>query len=128
MAGAKTTPSPLLARPGLLAPCALLVGGIAGCGSDTVDANKVEQGIEQELSTANITSVSCPADVKSETGAKFACDAKLSGGGAAQIEVTQVQAPNKFTYSLKPGTVELAGPAVDKTLEQDLAAQGVHNA
>jgi hypothetical protein len=108
---------------------------MTGCGDDddndrnTVDANQVEQGIEQDLSTSTttITSVSCPDDVESTTGAKFTCSAKLSGGGSAKVTVTQ-DGPNQFSYSFKPGTVELAGSTVDKALEQDLAASGIPNA
>jgi hypothetical protein len=106
----------------------------ASCGDDkkdsTVDAAKVEQGIEQNLSTstAQIQSVSCPDDEKSETGAKFTCTAKFDGGGSAQVAVTETRAPNQFTYEFKPGTVKLPGSAVDKQLEQDLAASGAPNA
>ena len=117
------------------AAAALAAASMAGCGDDdndrdTVDANQVEQGIEQDLSTSTtkITSVSCPDDVESKTGAKFTCDAKLSGGGSAKVEVTETAAPNQFSYSFKPGTVELAGSTVDKALEQDLAASGIPNA
>ena len=53
----------------------------AGCGRDTVDASKVEAGIEQSLSTATaqVSGVSCPDDVEKEDGATFNCDAKLEG-------------------------------------------------
>jgi hypothetical protein len=116
---------------------ALLAGAVAaaGCGdgdgsNDTVDASQVEKGIEQSLSTASteVTSVSCPDDVPSETGAKFTCSAKLSGGGSAKVAVTETQAPNQFTYSFKPGTVKLSGASVDKALEQTLAARGIPDA
>ena len=107
-----------------------------GCGDDdkkkssTVNAMEVEQGIEQRLSTTTteITSVSCPDDVKSETGAKFTCSAKFEGGGSAKIAVTETNAPNQFTYEFKPGTVKLSGDSVDKVLEKDLAASGAPNA
>lgn len=112
----------------------------AGCGDGdddggsgergrTVDASQVEQEIEQSLSgsTAQIKSVSCPDDVESETGAKFPCDAKLSGGGSAKVEVTQT-APNQFSYRFKPGTVELAGSSVDRAVEEELAASGIEGA
>jgi hypothetical protein len=107
---------------------------VAACGDDdkgpTVDANEVEQGIKQDLSssTTEIKSVSCPDDVKSETGAKFTCSAKFDGGGSAKVSVTETRAPNQFAYSFKQGTVELAGASVDKALEQDLAAQGIPDA
>jgi hypothetical protein len=102
----------------------------AGCGETTVDATQVEQQIEQQLSTGTtkVVSVSCPDDVKSETGAKFTCSAKLSGGGSADVQVTETQAPDHFTYSFKPGTVKISGASVDQALEQDLAAQGFPNA
>jgi hypothetical protein len=111
----------------------LLLGAlvaVGGCGEDTVDPTQVENGIKQSLSTATteVTSVSCPDDVKSETGAKFTCSAKLSGGGSAKVSVTETQAPNQFTYSFKPGTVELSGASVDKALEQTLAAKGIAGA
>ena len=69
-------------------------------------------------------SVTCPDDVKSETGAKFTCSAKLSAGGSAKVAVTETRAPNEFSYSFKPGTVELAGAAVDQELERQLEAKG----
>jgi Domain of unknown function (DUF4333) len=98
-----------------------------GCGDDTVDAGKVENGIEQQLSSATlkVASVSCPDDVKEEEGAKFTCDAKLEGGGKAKVQVTQTSNAGDFTYSFKPGTVRLTDNAVEPVLEQDLAAQGV---
>jgi hypothetical protein len=110
---------------------ALLMGA---CGDDdkdaTVDSAKVEQGIENDLSTstAEIQSVSCPDDVTSETGAKFTCSAKFDGGGSAKVAVTETQAPNDFAYEFKPGTVKLSGASVDKALEEDLAASGAPNA
>ena len=109
-----------------------VVVALAACGDEggTVDASQVEKGIEQSLSTATteVTSVSCPDDVKSETGAKFTCSAKLSGGGSAKVEVTETQAPDEFTYHFKPGTVELSGASVDNALEQSLAARGIDGA
>jgi Domain of unknown function (DUF4333) len=112
----------------------LILGALAaaGCGddTDTVDAAQIEQQIEESLSTATakVASVSCPDDVKSETGAKFTCSAELEGGGSAKVEVTETEAPDQFTYSFKPGTVTLPGATVDKVLEQTLAASGIPNA
>lgn len=110
---------------------AVLVIG-AGCGDDedeTVDAAQIEQQIQQSLSTTTtkVASVSCPDDVKSETGAKFTCSAKLDGGGSGKVQVTQT-GESEFTYTFKPGTVQLAGETVDKRLEQQLAASGIPNA
>jgi Domain of unknown function (DUF4333) len=98
-----------------------------GCGDDTVDAEKVEQGIEQDLSsaTAQITSVSCPSDVKQEEGKTFTCDAKLEGGGKAQVTVTQTDNRGNGTYAFKPGTLQLSDNSVEPVLEESLTAKGV---
>jgi hypothetical protein len=111
-----------------------LIAGVlvAGCGDDdpeTVDAAQIEEQIEQGLSsaTAKVASVTCPDDVESEAGAKFTCSAKLDKGGSAKVEVTQ-QDDEAFTYSVKPGSVKIAGATVDEQLEQDLAASGAPNA
>lgn len=112
----------------------VVLGGllaVAGCGSDTVDASKAEQGIENSsLSTSStqITSASCPSDVKKEKGKTFTCDVKLSGGGKAEVTVTQTSNHNTFSYAFKPGSVVLPGSTVDKQLEQDLADAGLENA
>ncbi len=113
----------------LLVVCGLLA--MAGCGDDTVDASKAEEGIESSpLSTSatQITSSSCPDDVKKEEGKTFTCDVKLSGGGKAQVTVTQTSDRNTFTYTFKSGSVVLPGSAVDKEVEQSLADAGVEGA
>ena len=112
----------------LLAVLGLLA--MAGCGDDTVDASKAEQGIEDSslsTSTTQITSASCPDDVKKEKGKTFTCDVKLSGG-KAQVTVTQESDRNTFTYAFKPGSVVLAGSTVDKEVEQSLSDAGVEGA
>ncbi len=98
-----------------------------GCGSDTVDAGKVEAGIEQSLSTATakVSGVSCPDDVEKKEGATFTCDAKLEGGGKAKVTVTQTSNAGDYTYSFKPGTVVLTDNTLEPALEADLAASGV---
>ena len=95
---------------------------------DTVDATKAEEGIESSTlstSTTQITSASCPDDVKKEKGNTFTCDVKLSGGGKAQVTVTQTSNRDTFSYAFKPGSVVLSGSTVDKEVEQDLADAGV---
>ena len=101
----------------LVVVCALLaVVALAACGDedgndDTVDASQVEKGIDQSLSTATteVASVSCPDDVKSETGAKFTCSAKLSGGGSAKVEVTETKAPGRVHLQLQAGDGRTVG-------------------
>ena len=104
----------------------------AGCGSDdTVDASKAEQGIESSslsTSTTEITSASCPNDVKKEKDKTFSCDVKLNGGGKAKVNVTQTSNHNTFSYSFKQGSVQLPGATVDKAIEDDLAKSGVTGA
>lgn len=115
---------------------ALVVGGCGDSDSNgtsqrsTVDASELEREIEQNLSskTIEVKSVSCPDDVKSETGAKFTCSAKSDAGGSAKVAVTVTRAPNQFSYDFKPGTVVLAGAAVDQELERDLEAKGATGA
>ena len=113
---------------------AVAVGVLAtgGCGSDdTVDASKAEQGIESSslsTSTTQITSASCPDDVKKEKDGTFTCDVKLSGGGKAEVTVTQTSDRNTFSYAFKSGSVVLPGSTVDKEVEQDLANAGVKGA
>jgi plastocyanin len=117
-----------------IAVCLAVVAGplaAIGCGSDTVDSSKAETGIENSLlstSTTQITSASCPSDVKKEKGKTFTCDVKLSGGGKAEVTVTQTSNHNTFTYGFKSGSVVLPGSTVDKTVEQDLSNAGVQGA
>jgi hypothetical protein len=117
-----------------VALCIVAAAVAVGCGDDkkssTVDASEVEQQIEHGLhsATSKIATVSCPDDVKSETGAKFTCTAKSADGGSAKVAVTETKAPDEFTYRFKDGTVKLAGASVDKALEEDLAAGGAPNA
>ena len=103
---------------------ALLV--VAACGSDTIDADEVEGEIEQQLSiaTSEVASVACPGDVEEEEGARFECEAKLTGGGKAVVTVTQLDR-NEFRYEVKPGTLKIADDTLEPYLEQALAAQGL---
>ena len=75
-----------------------------------------------------MSSASCPNDVKKEKGKTFTCDVKISGGGKAQVVVTQTSNHNTFSYAFKAGSVELPGSTVDKAVEQQLASKGVSGA
>ena len=108
-----------------------VLAGAAGCGSDTVDASKAEQGLENSSlsnSITQITSASCPDDVEKEKDQTFACDVKLSGGGKAKVTVTQTSNGNTFSYAYKPGSVVLPGSQVDQQLEQALDGAGAKDA
>jgi hypothetical protein len=98
-----------------------------GCGSDTIDAGQVETAIEQDLSsaTAKIVSVSCPEGVEEKEGEEFTCDAKLEGGGQAEVLVKLTNDRGDATYAFKPGTVQASDNAVEPLLEDSLQARGV---
>ena len=65
---------------------------------------------------------------KKKKDGTFTCDVKLSGGGKAQVTVTQTSDHNTFSYAFKSGSVELPGSTVDKEVEQDLADAGLKDA
>jgi hypothetical protein len=97
------------------------------CGEDTVDADEVEAGIEQDLSsaTAKIVSVSCPEDVEQKEGKQFTCDAALEGGGKAKVQVTLTNDRGDASYTFKPGTVQVSDNAVEPLIEDSLKESGV---
>jgi hypothetical protein len=99
----------------------------SACGNDTVDSGKVETEIEQDLSsaTADIVSVSCPDGVDEQEGEQFTCDAKLEGGGRAEVVVTLTSDRGDAVYAFKPGTVEVSDNVVEPVLEDLLEARGV---
>jgi hypothetical protein len=113
---------------------ALLIAGVialffAGCGTDTIDSSKAEEGIESaSLSGAKIESASCPDDVEKQEGETFTCDVKLEGGGTAAVTVRQTSSRNTFSYAFKSGSVVLPGSRVDEALEENLADSGVEGA
>ena len=102
---------------------------MAGCGADTVDATAVEDEIEQELPTAEakVSSVTCPTDVKSETGATFRCSVTWSNDAKGKVEVTQTS-QKQFRYETVPGSVQIPGAEVEHELEQQLAQNGAAQA
>jgi Domain of unknown function (DUF4333) len=116
-------------RSAALVLMALAAAAAAGCGSDTVDATQVEEGIETDLSTRSVqvTSASCPSDVEKAKGSTFSCTVKLSNDANGKATVTQ-GAGNTFTYAFTPGSMKIPGTSVDAALEESLATQGAPNA
>jgi hypothetical protein len=118
----------------------LAVGALStGCGSSsngstasaapkTVDDAQVEQGIKDDLQTsAKVTSAKCPSDVPVQKNDKFTCTVTLANGATGKATVTQ-QGLDKYTYELKPGSVQIPGSTADAAVEKSLAAQGIPNA
>jgi hypothetical protein len=116
------------ALPGVV--LAVTLAALGGCGEDKVNADEVEQGIEQDLSSATteIRSVSCPDDVEKQKGATFECTAKLTDGGKATIVVEQTTAAGTYEYSYKPGSVQIADDSLEPEIEEGLEQQGVAGA
>jgi hypothetical protein len=124
-----------------LAAAALAVAAVtAGCGDSnsgtatsaspkTVDDTQVEQGIEADLSTssAKVTSAKCPSDVPVKQGDTFTCTVTFDNGATGKATVTQ-QGHGRYTYELKPGSVQVPGATADAAVEKSLAAQGAPNA
>lgn len=111
----------------------------AGCGSSsndtatstqprTVDAAQVEQGIEDDLSTASasVTSAKCPDDVSAERGETFACTVAFDNGASGRATVTQLGA-GKYGYELEAGSVQVDGSTAEAAVKDSLAAQGLPN-
>ena len=74
-----------------------------------------------------MTKAKCPEDVKSETGATFTCNVTFSNDATGKVTVTQT-GKKDFTYTLKPGSVQVPGSAAERELQKSLAAQGAKNA
>src|SRR3954463_8519841 len=124
-----------------LAVSALAVSALsAGCGSSsddtatsatpkTVDDAQIEQGITADLSTSTtkVTSAKCPSDVPVQKGDTFTCTVAFDNGATGKATVTQLGA-NRYTYELKPGSVQVPGSTADAAVEKSLAAQGAPNA
>jgi hypothetical protein len=143
-------PSPIaddgpMPRPVTAVGLAALALAAAGCGggdstkttaktatptpAPTVDDAQVEQGIKDSLSTGSVkvTSAECPSDVQAKSGKTFTCHVSFSNGATGKATVTEIS-PNKFTYELKPGSVQVPGQVADTAVEKQLAAQGIPNA
>jgi hypothetical protein len=86
-----------------------MVSAAAGCstilpkkldvdGLETQLANQLDSSLE----TTGIT-VSCPDDLKAETGGEFDCTGTLSTGDTVDIHVKQTDAEGHVTYALVGG-------------------------
>jgi hypothetical protein len=133
--------------------CGLVLGALAvgACGSDgsnktagaegsadptatatterNVDDAQVEAGIKEDLSTSatQVTSAKCPSDVPVEKDATFSCSVTFSNGATGKAKVTQLGG-GRYSYELKPGSVQVPGATADKAIEKSLAARGIPDA
>jgi hypothetical protein len=99
----------------LLAVMAVLAA--AGCGDKTVDNAQVESQINKQLSTPTAKATSkCPSDEPVKKGDTFNCDVTWSNGAGGKVVVTQ-QGGNRYTYTVKDGSVNVPGSVVDASLE-----------
>jgi Domain of unknown function (DUF4333) len=110
---------PLVSRAGLLLAVLVAPTVLAGCGTETLDADKAEGQIASAIEVqtgADVTSVDCPNDVKPEKGGKFTCEATAADGTKATINLTQTS---------DEGDVQIAAPLVHVAIMEDSIAEAV---
>ncbi len=81
----------------------LLLAIVAAACSKTLKIDQLEPQLEDQLNTQLQTSgitVSCPSDVKAETGATFDCTGTLPNGDTLTIRVTQKDDNGNVTWKL----------------------------
>lgn len=79
-----------------------IAAAATGC-SKTLKIDDLETEIASQIDTQLGTegnTVSCPDDVKAESGATFECTATLSTGDAATVEVKQTDGDGNVTWTL----------------------------
>jgi hypothetical protein len=84
--------SPIVSRVGLLLAAVLGLVALAGCGTETLDADKGEsaiKGVIEEQTGADVSSVDCPDDVKVQKGKSFTCEVTGADGTKAKIDAVQ---------------------------------------
>jgi Domain of unknown function (DUF4333) len=110
---------PLVSRAGLLVAVLVAPTVLAGCGTETLDADKAEALITSsiELQTgADVTSVDCPDDVKPEKGGRFTCEVTAADGTKATLNLRQ---------TTEEGDVEIGAPVVHVAIMEDFIAEGL---
>jgi hypothetical protein len=92
---------------------------LAGCGTETLDADKAETQIESAIegqTGADVSSVDCPDDVKAEKGKEFTCEATAADGTKATIGLTQTS---------DEGDVHIDAPLVYVSIMEDSIAESL---
>jgi hypothetical protein len=111
--------SPLVSRAGLLFAALVAPVVLAGCGTETLDADKAETQVESAIegqTGADVSSVDCPDDVKAEKGKKFTCEATATDGTKATITLTQTS---------DDGDVHIDAPLVYINIVEDSLAESL---
>lgn len=104
--------SPIVSRVGLLLAAVLALVALAGCGTETLDADTGESSIKsviEQQTGADVSSVDCPDDVKVEKGKSFTCEATGADGTKVTIDVEQTNDKGDISTStqlLRPSFME----------------------
>lgn len=70
----------------------VIVSALAGCGTETIDDEKVEDFLlENAQAPALIESIDCPDDVEVDEGATFECEVHTKGDGLEVVTMRQVE-------------------------------------
>src|SRR5581483_11489241 len=105
--------------------CACAAGlAMAGCGTATYDASKLEQVIRTRLDLHRgyqVRSVSCPAKARLAKGVVINCTATLATGHVVRMRATQLD--SKGTVHLVAG--EMLPENVEHGIQVTLAQRGV---
>ena len=90
-------------RPILLAPLAVCLLALAGCGDKKLNTDKLEgkiqDGIEQQAGV-KVKSVDCPSDIKAKKGDTFTCKATTTKGQTATVSVIQRDDKGNVRYQV----------------------------
>jgi uncharacterized protein DUF4333 len=90
----------------IMSVCVMAVVAIAtpGCGGgNKLDTNAVEQNIIDRIDKRKlpIEKVTCPDDVDAKKGESFRCQAILTGGTMATVNVTQTDDNGTVAYKIQ---------------------------
>ncbi|MEO8626166.1 MAG: DUF4333 domain-containing protein [Candidatus Limnocylindrales bacterium] len=76
---------------------------LAACGTDVVDAARLEQSIKEGIETSSgftVTNVDCPQDRVFKLGDVFTCTAQISDGRTLIVTVTNESGGGNLKYQV----------------------------
>lgn len=91
-------------RHSILLSAVLLTLPLAACGSTSIDAEKGESRIKEEIEQVTSqtgTTVECPEDVDAKKGATFKCTAKGKDGTSLPVDVRQTDDDGNVRFGAK---------------------------